>query len=54
MFMAIIYIPKSLIQKIIEDEEYKMILRMRGNLADTWIMTDLEIYRKYISINNKG
>ena len=50
----IIDIPKAFIQTSIEDEEYKVILLMRGNLDQILMVEAPEIYCKYINVKKKG
>ena len=52
--MAIIDITNTFIQKIIGYEELKAILCIRGKLVEIKMITALEIYLKYITINKKG
>ena len=52
--VAVIYIPNSFIQTRIQNNEDKVILRLRGKLADLLIKTAPEIYHKHITINRKG
>ena len=52
--VAVIDITNSFIQTIIRDNKDKVILRLRGKLANILIKTVPEIYRKNITINRKG
>ena len=52
--VAVIDIPNSFIQIRINNDEDKVVLRLRGKLADLLIKTAPEIYRKHITINRKG
>ena len=52
--VAIIDIPNAFVQTIIQDEEYKVILQMRGNIYYLLMMIAPEIYLKYITFKNKG
>ena len=49
--VAVIDIPDAFIHTRIENDEYKVVLRLRGKLADLLIKTAPEIYRKHITIN---
>ena len=49
-----IEILNAFIQTIIKDEKDKVVLRLRGKLADCLIKTAPEIYCKHITINRKG
>ena len=51
---AVIDIPNDFIQTIIKDDKDKVVLSLRGKLADLLIKTAPEIYRKNITINRKG
>ena len=53
-YVAIIDIPNAFVQTIIQDEEYKVILQMRGNIYYLLMMIAPEIYLKYITFKNKG
>ena len=53
-YVAVIDTPNSFVQTRIKNDEDKVILRLRGNLADLLIKTAPEIYRKHITINRKG
>ena len=52
--VAVIDIPNVFIQTRIKDDKDKVVLRLRGKLADLLIKTAPEIYRKHITINRKG
>ena len=52
--VAVIDIPNAFIQTRIKNYEDKVIMRLRGKLADLMIKTAPEIYRKHITINRKG
>ena len=54
IYAAIIGIPNTLTQKIIEDEEDKVIIFTRGNIAELLTMTASYIYHKYITVEKKG
>ena len=54
IYVEIIHITNALIQKIIEDKEYKVIINMRGKLAEITMMKYPQIYCKYITIKKKG
>ena len=48
---AVIDILNAFIQTRINNDEDKVVLRLRGKLADILIKTAPEIYRKHITIN---
>ena len=52
--VAVIDTPNAFIQTRIKNDEDKVVLRLRGKLADLLIKTAPEIYRKHITINRKG
>ena len=52
--VAVINIPNAFIQTRIHNDEDKVVLRLRGKLADLLIKTAPYIYRKYIKMNRKG
>ena len=52
--VILIDIPNAFIQTRIKYDEEKVVLCLRGNLANLLIKTAPEIYRKHISINRKG
>ena len=49
-----IYIPNAFIQTRIKNDEEKVVLRLRGKLADILIKKAPEIYPKQITINKNG
>ena len=53
-YVDMIDIPNAFIQTRIKNDEDKVVLRLRGKLADLLIKTAPEIYHKHISINRKG
>ena len=52
--VAVIDTPNAFIQTRTQNDEDKVILRLRGKLAELLIKTAPEIYRKHITINRKG
>ena len=52
--LAVINILNAFIQTIIKDDKYKVVLRLKGKLADPLIKTAPAIYRKHITIKIKG
>jgi hypothetical protein len=52
--VAVIDIPNAFVQTRIEDEADKVVMRLRGALADLMVKTAPEIYRKYVTVNKKG
>ena len=52
--VAVINISNAFIQTGIKNNEDKVVLRLRGKLADLLIKTAPEIYPKHITINRKG
>ena len=52
--VAVIDIPNAFIQTRIHNDKDKVILRLRGKLADLLIKMAPEIYCKHITINRKG
>ena len=52
--VAVIDIPNAFIQTRIKDDKDKVVMRLRGKLADLLIKTAPEIYCKHITINRKG
>ena len=51
---AVIDIPNDFIHTRIKNDEEKVVLRLRGKLADLLIKTAPEIYHKHITNNRKG
>ena len=52
--VAVIDIPNAFIQSRIKNNEDKVVLCLRGKLANLLIKTAPEIYRKHTTINRKG
>ena len=52
--VAVIDIPNAFIQIRIKNNEDRVVLLFRGNLANLLIKTAPEIYRKHITINKNG
>ena len=52
--VVVIDIPNAFIQTRINNDEDKVVLRLRGKLANPLIKPAPEIYRKHITINRKG
>ena len=52
-YAAVIDIPNAFIQTSIKNDEDKVVLRLRGKLADLLIKMAPEIYLKNITINRK-
>ena len=52
--VATVEIPNAFITTRIENEEDKVIMRLRGRLAELMAATAPEIYKKYITIDRKG
>ena len=53
-YVAVIDIHNAFIQTRIKNDEDKVVLFLRGKLADLLIETAPEIYRKHITINRNG
>ena len=53
MDVAVIDIPNAFIQNRIYNDEDKVVLRLRGKLADILIKTAPEIYCKHITITER-
>ena len=51
--VVVIDIPNAFIQNRINNDEDKVVLRLRGKLANLLIKTAPEIYHKHITINRK-
>ena len=54
MDVSVIDIPNAFIHTRIKNDEDKVVLRLRGKLANILIKTAPEIYCKHITINRKG
>ena len=52
--VAIMDIPNAFVQTKLKDKDGKVIMRMRGKLAELMVKTAPEIYSKYITFNLKG
>jgi Reverse transcriptase (RNA-dependent DNA polymerase) len=47
-------LPNAFVQTRLENEEDKVVMRLRGKLAELMVKVAPEIYRKYVIINKKG
>jgi hypothetical protein len=52
--VAVIDIPNAFVQTRLEDDDDKVVMRLRGKLAKLMVKVALEIYTKYVIINTKG
>ena len=52
--VVVIDIPNAFIQTRLKDEKDKVVMQMRGKLAELMVTVAPEIYCKHVSINKKG
>jgi hypothetical protein len=50
----VIDIPNAFVQTRLEDDDDKVVMRLRGKLAELMVKVAPEIYTKYVIINTKG
>jgi hypothetical protein len=52
--IAVIDIPNSFVQTVIEDEEHRVVMRIRGPLVDIMVSVAPYVYGPYVSTNKAG
>ena len=52
--VAIIDVPNAFVQTVVEDEEHRVIIRIRGPLVDILVSIAPEVYGSYVSTNKSG
>jgi hypothetical protein len=52
--VAIVDIPNALIQTVMEDDEDKVIMRIRGHMADVLVKVAPKVNSPYVSTNKQG
>ncbi len=52
--IAIIDIPNAFVQTVVEDEEHRVVVRIRGPLVDILVSIAPDVYGPYVSTNNTG
>jgi hypothetical protein len=48
------YIPNVLIQTVVEDDEDKVVMRIRGHMVDVLVKVAPKVYGPYVSTNKQG
>ncbi len=49
---AIVDIPNAFVQSIVEDEKYKVLIRIRGPLVDILVSITPNVYRPWVKSNS--
>ena len=52
--IAIINVPNAFVQTVVEDEEHRVIIRIRGPLVDILVRIAPGVYGSYVSTNKSG
>ncbi len=52
--IAVINVPNAFVQTVVEDEEHKVIICIRGPLVDILVSIAPEVYGPYVSTNKSG
>ncbi len=52
--VAIVDIPNSFVQTVVEDEKDKALIRIRGPLFDILVSIAPNVYRLYVTVGKKG
>ncbi len=52
--VAVINVPNAFVQTVVEDEEHRVIICIRGPLVDILVSIPPEVYGPYVSTNKSG
>ncbi len=52
--VAIVDIPNAFIQTVVEDDEDKVLMRIRGHMVDVLVKVAPKVYGPYVSTNKQG
>ncbi len=52
--VAIVDIPNGFIQTVVEDDEDKFVMRIRGHIVDVLVMVAPKVYSPYVSTDKQG
>jgi hypothetical protein len=52
--VAIVDIPNAFMQMVVENNEDKVVMRIRGHMVDVLVKVAPRVYGPYVSINKEG